>query len=144
MGSIPMFFLISSIKATVLFGFNRHHMPDETRFLDDDLFGARLTYRFVTIQHETTTTSILKKAVHGNDMPADCFLQRLTSNPMKVSGYSESLASRPSLLIPRFAEQCEHIFLVRLYARLVKRVDTQQIAADTAGLFEKYTRYPNE
>ena len=50
----------------------------------------------------------------------------------------QSLKQRLSrFLIARFAKQCKHIFLVALYARLVERIDTQKISADTAGKFKE-------
>ena len=50
-----------------------------------------------------------------------------------------SLLSSASLcfLIARFAEQCEHIFLIALYARLVERIDAQKVSTDAAGKFEE-------
>ena len=41
------------------------------------------------------------------------------------------------LFVPRFVEQGEHILLVGLYARLVERVDSQNVAADAACLLEE-------
>lgn len=41
------------------------------------------------------------------------------------------------LLVTRFVEQGEHVLLVGLYARLVERIDSQNVAADAACLLEE-------
>ena len=48
------------------------------------------------------------------------------------TGFLQELAELFSgLLVTRFPEQCKHVFLVALHARLVKRIHAEQIAADT-------------
>ena len=47
------------------------------------------------------------------------------------------LQSSLLVLIARLAQQCEHILLIAFNARLVERIYAQQIAGNSAGLFEE-------